>query len=291
VDKSVKTRSGAGVPGKQVFRHPEALCPVRMHYCPGCTHGIIHRLIAETIDELGIVERTIGIAPVGCAVFAYDYFTCDMVEAAHGRAPCVATGIKRALPDSVVFSYQGDGDLAAIGCGEIVHAAARGERISVFFVNNAVFGMTGGQMAPTTLLGQVTTTTPYGRDPRRAGYPLRVCELLSTLTGPAYLERVTVISPAHVARAKRAIRRAFETQLNDEGFSLVEILSTCPSRWGMTPIQALAWLEENMLPYYPLGEYTPGRAAGGAVVPVVEGRGTSLAGETPAPPRLGRRRK
>jgi len=249
---------------RQVFGHPAALWQQRMHYCPGCMHGIIHRLIAETIDELGIVERTIGIAPVGCAVFAYDYFMCDMVEAAHGRAPCVATGIKRVLPDSVVFTYQGDGDLAAIGCGEVVHAAARGERVTVFFVNNAIYGMTGGQMAPTTLLGQVTTTTPHGRDARRAGYPIRVCELLSTLTGPAYLERVTVISPAHVVRAKKAIRRAFDTQLNDEGFSLVEILSTCPTRWGLTPTAAIDWLKENMLAYYPLGEYTPGKPSAAA---------------------------
>ena len=242
---------------KQVFGHPQCLSQQRMHYCPGCMHGIIHRLIAEAIDELGVVERTIGIAPVGCAVFAYDYFLCDMVEAAHGRAPCVATGIKRVLPDSVVFTYQGDGDLAAIGCGEVIHAAARGERISVFFVNNAIYGMTGGQMAPTTLPGQVTTTTPYGRDVATAGYPIRVCELLSTLTGPAYLERVTVVSPAYAARAKKAIRRAFETQLAGEGFSLVEILSTCPSRWGMTPTEAIEWLKQNMLPYYPLGEFTP----------------------------------
>jgi len=252
-----KTKPEKRLAEKQVFGHPQCLSQQRMHYCPGCMHGIIHRLIAETIDELGVVERTIGIAPVGCAVFAYDYFLCDMVQAAHGRAPCVATGIKRVLPDSVVFTYQGDGDLAAIGCGEVIHAAARGERISVFFVNNAIYGMTGGQMAPTTLLGQVTTTTPYGRDPRSAGYPIRVCELLATLTGPAYIERVTVVSPAYAARAKKAIRRAFETQLAGEGFSLVEILSTCPSRWGMTPLEAIEWLKQNMLPYYPLGEFTP----------------------------------
>jgi len=239
----------------EVFAPPESLAAGPMRYCPGCTHGIIHRLVAEVIDELGVRERTVGISPVGCAVFAYDYFEFDVIEAAHGRAPAVATGVKRALPGSFVFTYQGDGDLAAIGTGEIVHAAARGEQISVVFVNNAIFGMTGGQMAPTTLVGQETTTTPGGRNVREAGNPLRVCELLATLDGPSYLARVTVTSPAHVRKAKRALRKSFKCQVKGQGFSLVEILSTCPSRWHLLPIDAMAWLEKNMIPHYPLGEF------------------------------------
>ena len=238
-----------------VFDKPHALTDTPMHYCPGCTHGIVHRLVAEVIDELGIEGRTIGIAPVGCSVMAYNYFTCDMIEAAHGRAPAVATGVKRALPDNVVFTYQGDGDLAAIGTAETVHAAARRENITVIFVNNAIYGMTGGQMAPTTLPGQVTQTSPYGRDVETVGYPVKVCELLQNVDGAAYLERVSVNNPSNVKKAKAAIKKAFQNQLDGKGFSLVEVVSTCPTNWGMTPAKALEWLEENMLPYYPLGVY------------------------------------
>lgn len=238
-----------------VFERPKALADVKLHYCPGCTHGIIHRLVAEAIDELGIEGRTIGIAPVGCSVFAYNYFTCDMVEAAHGRAPAVATGVKRANPDNIVFTYQGDGDLAAIGTAETVHSAARGENITIIFVNNAIYGMTGGQMAPTTLPGQVTQTSPYGRKVESVGYPLRVCELLSNVTGATYLERVAVNDVKNVRNAKRAIQKAFRYQMEGKGFSLIEVLSTCPTNWGLTPDKALKWLEENMIPYYPLGVY------------------------------------
>ena len=238
-----------------VFERPKALADVKLHYCPGCTHGIIHRLVAEAIDELGIEGRTIGIAPVGCSVFAYNYFNCDMVEAAHGRAPAVATGVKRANPDNIVFTYQGDGDLAAIGTAETVHSAARGENITIIFVNNAIYGMTGGQMAPTTLPGQVTQTSPYGRKVESVGYPLRVCELLSNVTGATYLERVAVNDVKNVRNAKRAIQKAFHYQMEAKGFSLIEVLSTCPTNWGLTPDKALKWLEENMIPYYPLGVY------------------------------------
>jgi 2-oxoglutarate ferredoxin oxidoreductase subunit beta len=238
-----------------VFARPRALEPVRMHYCPGCTHGIAHRLVAEALDEFDLLERAVGLAPVGCAVFAYDYFACDMVEAAHGRAPAVATGIKRVRPDLFVFTYQGDGDLASIGMAETIHAASRGENITVIFINNAVYGMTGGQMAPTTLLGQKTSTTPHGRDPGLAGHPIRVCELLSALEGPAYLARVTVTSPRRVREAKRAIRKAFQAQLQGLGFAMVEVLSTCPTRWGLPPDKAIAWLEDSMIPYYPLREF------------------------------------
>ncbi len=238
-----------------VFEKPKALADVKMHYCPGCTHGIIHRLVAEAIDELGIEGRVIGIAPVGCSVFAYNYFNCDMVQAAHGRAPAVATGVKRADPENIVFTYQGDGDLAAIGTAETVHSAARGENITIIFVNNAIYGMTGGQMAPTTLPGQVTQTSPYGRKVESVGYPIRVCELLSNVDGAAYLERVAVNNVKNVKNAKRAIKKAFEYQLEGKGFSLIEVLSTCPTNWGLTPEKALAWLEENMMPYYPLGVY------------------------------------
>ena len=241
---------------KKVFGRPEALTDVPTHYCPGCTHGIIHRLIAEVIDELGVREKTIGISPVGCAVLAYDYFNCDFVEASHGRAPAVATGIKRVLPDSVVFCYQGDGDLASIGAAEIVHAATRGEKITVIFVNNAIYGMTGGQMAPTTLPGQRTTTSPRGRDVESAGYPIRVAELLSSLSGVAYIARVSATSPANVTKAKRAVRKAFEMQIDGKGFSLVEFLSTCPINWGMSPLEAMKWVDEKMSLYYPLGDYT-----------------------------------
>lgn len=240
---------------KQVFAKPEALTDRPTHYCPGCTHGIIHRLVAEAIDDLGVRESTIGIAPVGCSVLAYEYFNVDMQQAAHGRAPAVATGIKRVLPDSIVFSYQGDGDLASIGTAEIVHAAARGEKITVIFVNNAIYGMTGGQMAPTTLPGQKTTTSPFGRDTAKVGFPIRMCEMLATLPGAAYIARVSVHNPANVAKAKRAIKKGFEVQKAGLGFSMVEVLSTCPTNWGMAPIEAMRWLEQNMIPYYPLGEF------------------------------------
>ena len=239
-----------------VFDKPHALCDVPLHYCPGCTHGIIHRLVAEVIDELGIEGRTIGVAPVGCSVMAYDYFNCDMIEAAHGRAPAVATGVKRSDPEkNIVFTYQGDGDLASIGMAETVHAAARNENITIIFVNNAIYGMTGGQMAPTSLPGQVTQTSPYGRDVNHCGYPIRVCEMLPELEGATYLERVTVNNVANVRKAKKAIKKAFQNQIEGKGFSLVEVVSTCPTNWGMTPCDALKWLEDNMLPYYPLGVY------------------------------------
>ncbi|HIT69598.1 MAG TPA: 2-oxoglutarate oxidoreductase [Candidatus Aphodomonas merdavium] len=238
-----------------VFQKPKALADCELHYCPGCTHGIIHRLVAECIDELGVEGRTVGVAPVGCSVFAYNYFNCDMVEAAHGRAPAVATGLKRAYPDNIVFTYQGDGDLAAIGTAETVHSAARGENITVIFVNNAIYGMTGGQMAPTTMPGQVTQTSPYGRDTSAVGWPVRVCEMLSQVDGAAYLERVAVNSVQHVRAAKKAIKKAFTYQTEGKGFSLVEVLSICPTNWGMTPQKALEWVDTNMIPYYPLGVY------------------------------------
>ena len=239
-----------------VFEKPKSLTDATLHYCPGCTHGIIHRLVAEAIDELGIQGRTIGVAPVGCSVMAYDYFDVDFVQAPHGRAPAVATGVKRADPENyIVFTFLGDGDLAAIGTAERVHAAARRENITVIFVNNAIYGMTGGQMAPTTLPGQVTQTSPYGRDVETVGYPVKVCELLSNVDGAAYLERVAVNSPANIKKAKKAIKKAFQNQIEGKGFSLIEVVSTCPTNWGMTPVKALEWLEENMLPYYPLGVY------------------------------------
>lgn len=238
-----------------VFEKPKALTDAVFHYCPGCTHGIIHRLVAEVIDELGIEGKTIGVAPVGCSVFAYNYFACDMIEAAHGRAPAVATGVKRSLPENIVFTYQGDGDLAAIGTAETVHSAARGENITVIFVNNAIYGMTGGQMAPTTLPGQITQTSPYGRDVEKVGLPVKVCEMLSQVDGATYLERVAVNNVKNVKNAKKAIKKAFQNQLDGKGFSLVEVVSTCPTNWGLTPEKALNWLEENMLPYYPLGVY------------------------------------
>ncbi len=238
-----------------VFEKPQALTDAVLHYCPGCTHGIIHRLVAEAIDELGVRGRTIGVAPVGCSVFAYNYFNCDMVQAAHGRAPAVATGVKRSDPNNIVFTYQGDGDLAAIGTAETVHSAARGENITVIFVNNAIYGMTGGQMAPTTLPGQVTQTSPYGRDTSIVGFPVKVCEMLSQVDGAAYLERVAVNNVKNIKKAKEAIKKAFKNQIEGKGFSLIEVLSTCPTNWGMSPEQATKWLEENMMPYYPLGVY------------------------------------
>ena len=238
-----------------VFDKPHALTDAPLHYCPGCTHGIIHRLVAEAIDEFGIEGKTIGIAPVGCSVMAYNYFACDMVQAAHGRAPAVATGVKRANPDNIVFTYQGDGDLASIGMAETVHAATRGENITIIFVNNAIYGMTGGQMAPTSLPGQVTQTSPYGRDISSAGYPIRVCEMLAQLDGAAYLERVAVNNVKNARKAKAAIKKAFENQINGVGFSLIEVVSTCPTNWGLTPEAALQFVEEKMIPYYPLGVY------------------------------------
>lgn len=241
-----------------VFGKPHALTDAPFHYCPGCTHGIIHRLVAEVIDELGVEGKTVGVSPVGCAVMNYDYFNCDMVEAPHGRAPAVATGLKRAKPDNVIFTYQGDGDLAAIGTAETVHAATRGENITVIFVNNTIYGMTGGQMAPTSLPGQVTQTTPYGRDVNTAGYPVRVCELLSTLDGVALAQRVAVDCVKNVNTAKKAIKKAFQNQIDKKGFSIVEVLSTCPTNWGLSPVEALDWLREKMIPYYPLGVYKDG---------------------------------
>ncbi|HQA06655.1 MAG TPA: thiamine pyrophosphate-dependent enzyme [Syntrophomonadaceae bacterium] len=240
---------------KIVAQRPESLTDAPFHYCPGCTHGIIHRLIAECLDEMNLREQAIGICPVGCAVLAYDYFNCDMLEAAHGRAPAIATGIKRMLPDRLVFTYQGDGDLASIGMAEIVHASGRGENLTVIFVNNAIYGMTGGQMAPTTLLGQVTTTSPYGRTAEQAGYPLKMAELLAQNQGSAYICRTAVNNPANVMRTKKAIKKAFQTQMQAQGFSMVEILSACPTNWGLSPLEALEWLENNMIPYYPLGEF------------------------------------
>ncbi len=239
---------------KQLFARPESLLDVPTDYCPGCTHGIAHRLVAEVLDGLGVRERTVGVASVGCSVLSYEYFNCDMQEAAHGRAPAVATGIKRVLPDRVVFTYQGDGDLASIGVAEIVHAALRGEPVTVIFINNAIYGMTGGQMAPTTLLGQKTATTPKGRDPRLAGYPLRVSEMLAVLDGTAYVARASLHDVAHIAKAKRAVRKAFQTQLEGRGLALVELLSTCPTNWGLTPEESLDWVAQQMIPAYPLGE-------------------------------------
>lgn len=240
---------------QQVFGRPKTLTDVAMAYCAGCTHGIAHRLLAEVIDELGVMDRAVGVCPVGCSVFLYEYFECDSIQASHGRAPAVATGVKRCLPDRVVFTYQGDGDLAAIGTAEIVHAAVRGENISVVFINNATYGMTGGQMAPTTVLGQETTTTPGGRDQAKAGYPIKVCELLSPLEGVAYAARTTLTSPANVVKAKRAIKTAFQMQLEGKGLSLVEILSTCPTQWGMTPLEAMKYVDSVMVAEYPLGEF------------------------------------
>ena len=238
-----------------VFERPHALADVSTHYCPGCTHGIIHRLVAEAIDALGVEGKTIGVAPVGCSVMAYNYFNCDMVEAAHGRAPAVATGLKRAMPENIIFTYQGDGDLASIGMAETVHSAARNENITVIFVNNAIYGMTGGQMAPTSLPGQVTQTSPYGRDTNLCGFPVKVCEMLSQLDGPEYIERVAVNNVKNVRNAKKAIEKAFRNQVEGKGFSLIEVVSTCPTNWGMTPANALKWVDEKMIPYYPLGVY------------------------------------
>lgn len=247
-----------------VFQRPHALADVPFHYCPGCTHGIVHRLVAEALDELGVEGNAVGVASVGCSVMNYDYFNCDMVQAAHGRAPAVATGLKRARPENVIFTYQGDGDLAAIGTAETVHAATRGENITVIFINNAIYGMTGGQMAPTSLPGQVTQTTPYGRNTKAAGFPIRVCEMLSTLDGVALAQRVTVDCVKNVNIAKKAIKKAFENQIAGRGYSIVEVVSTCPTNWGLSPQESIEWMRNNMLPYYPLGVYKDTSAEGGA---------------------------
>ena len=240
---------------KLVYERPDTLVETTTHYCPGCTHGVAHRLVAEVIEEMGLRDHTIGVASVGCSVFAYNYFDFDFVQAPHGRAPAMATGVKRTLPDRVVLTYQGDGDLASIGMGEIVHAAARGENITVVFLNNANYGMTGGQMAPTTLPGQKTSTSPSGRDVETAGFPIRASEMLSTLDGASYVVRRSLHDPKSIRLAKKALRTAFEVQIRGLGFSMVELLSVCPTNWGMTPVDSLHWLESNMLPYYPVGDY------------------------------------
>ncbi len=245
-----------------VYSRPESLVDATTHYCPGCTHGVAHRLIAEVIDEMNLRERMVGVASVGCSVFSYNYFDFDFVQAPHGRAPAMATGVKRVLPDRVVLAYQGDGDMISIGTAEIVHAAARGENITVIFVNNTNYGMTGGQMAPTTLPGQKTTSSPNGRDVETMGYPIRASEMLATLDGAGYVVRRSLHDPKNIRLAKKAIRMAFETQVRGLGFSMVELLSICPTNWGMSPTQSLKWLEDCMMPYYPLGDYkvSPGVA-------------------------------
>ncbi len=239
----------------KTFTTPKALSKTHTHYCPGCTHGIVHRLVAEAIDDLGIQGKTVGIAPVGCAVLAYNYFDCDFQEAAHGRAPAMATGIKRVRPDLMVFTYQGDGDLASIGMGEIIHAANRGEKFTTIFINNAIYGMTGGQMAPTTMGGQRATTAPAGRDTAATGMPLRMANLLAELVTPGYITRQAVLKPQQVNKAKKAIKQAFQYQMEGKCFSFVEVVSTCPTNWGMTPLDALKWAEDTLLPYYELGDY------------------------------------
>ena len=238
-----------------VYQKSAGLTDKQLHYCPGCHHGIIHKLVAESLVELGLLDDAIGVCPVGCSVFAYNYFNCDMQEAAHGRAPAVATGIKRTHPTQPVFTYQGDGDLASIGTAEIVHAAMRGEKFTTIFVNNAIYGMTGGQMAPTTLIGQKATTCPLGRTKEQAGMPIRMAEMLSTLDGCVYAERVCVADMANLNKAKKAIKKAFQYQMDGHGLNIVEVLSTCPTNWGFSPVEAMKWLEENMIPYYPLGVY------------------------------------
>ena len=242
-------------PKNLVAKKPTLMNDNPMHYCPGCSHGVVHKLIAEVIEEMGLEDKAIGISPVGCAVFIYNYIDIDWQEAAHGRAPALATAIKRLWPDRLVFTYQGDGDLACIGTAETIHALNRGENITIIFINNAIYGMTGGQMAPTSLPGQVTQTSPYGRDPKLCGYPVKICEMLSELEGPEYLERVTVNNVKNVRNAKKAIKKAFQNQIDGKGFSLVEVVSSCPTNWGMTPKEALKWIDEHMLPYYPLGVY------------------------------------
>ena len=242
-------------PSEMVYQRPQAFTDVATHYCPGCTHGVAHRLVAEVLDEMDLLEKTIGVASVGCSVFAYNYFDCDFVEAAHGRAPAMATGIKRVLPDRIVFTYQGDGDLASIGMAEIVHAAGRGENITVIFINNANYGMTGGQMAPTSLPGQKTTSSPYGRDVEQMGFPIRTAELLATLDGAGYVVRRSLHDPKNIRMAKKALRLAFEAQTRGLGFSLVELLSTCPTNWGLSPLEALRWVEERMVPVFPIEDF------------------------------------
>ena len=240
---------------QQVFKRPDSLTKTPFHYCPGCDHGVVHRLVAEAIDELEVKERTIGVAPVGCSVFAYEYFDVDFNSAPHGRAPAVATGIKRVRPDAIVFTYQGDGDLAAIGTAEIIHAANRGEKITVIFINNAIYGMTGGQMAPTSLIGMKTATSPYGRDAETMGHPIKVSEMIATLESPVYVTRVAVNTPANLMKAKKAIKNAFTLQKEGRGFSLVEVVSICPTNWGKAPVDAHKWLADEMLPVFPLGTY------------------------------------
>lgn len=239
----------------KVFEKTNGLTDTPFHYCPGCTHGIIHRLVGESLEELGVLDKSIAVASVGCSVFSYNYFNCDAIQAPHGRAPAVATGAKRSMPDNVVFTYQGDGDLASIGTCEIVHAAARNENITVIFVNNAIYGMTGGQMAPTSLPNQITQTSPYGRDVTVVGYPIKVSEMLAQIEGASYIERVSVDSVKNIKSAKRAIKKAFQNQIDKKGFSLIEVLSTCPTNWGKSPADAIAWLQENMQSNYPLGVF------------------------------------
>ncbi len=246
---------GLNPPVETVYKRPETFTQTTTHYCPGCTHGVAHRLVAEVMEEMNLQEKTIGVASVGCSVFIYNYIDCDFVEAAHGRAPAMATGIKRVLPDRIVFTYQGDGDLASIGMAEIVHAAARGENITAIFINNANYGMTGGQMAPTTLPGQKTTSSPTGRDVEQTGFPIRTAEMLATLDGAGYIVRRSLHDPKNIRKAKKSIRLAFETQQRGLGFSMVELLSTCPTNWGLNPIEALQWIEERMLPVYPLEDF------------------------------------
>lgn len=241
-----------------VYQKSKGLTDHQLSYCPGCTHGIVHKLVAEALEELNIIEKAIGIASVGCSVLSYNFFDCDMVQAAHGRACAVATGIKRSRPEAIVFSYQGDGDLASIGIGETIHAANRGENLTVIFINNAIYGMTGGQMAPTTLIGQKTTTSPFGRDLHLHGMPIKVSEIFSQIPRAVYVERVSVHNPRFLKNAKRAILKAFQNQIKNKGFSLVEVLSTCPVNWGMTPIKALKWVEEEMIPYYPVKVFKDG---------------------------------
>lgn len=240
---------------QKVFERPKALSEIQHSYCAGCLHGVVHRIVAEVIDEMGLLEQTVGVCPVGCSVFMYDYMNCDMVEASHGRAPAVATGVKRMLPNNFVFTYQGDGDLAAIGTAETVHAAARGENISAIFINNGTYGMTGGQMAPTTLVGEKMTTCPNGRDPKSAGYPIKICEMLATLDGPSYIARVAPINAAGINKTKMAIKKAFQNQLDGKGFSLVEVLSNCPTHWKMSPIETFKWIEETAVTHFPLGVF------------------------------------
>jgi len=238
-----------------VFDKPKAMTDRDMHYCSGCMHGVVHRLVAEVLDELDIKGKTVGISPVGCSVFAYNYFNTDGLQSPHGRACAVATGVKRVNPDNIVFTYQGDGDLAAIGTAETVHAAARGENITVVFINNAIYGMTSGQMAPTTLVGQVTSTSPYGRKAEIQGLPIKVCEMLSTIAGVAYAERVSTDSVKNIRAAKKALKKAFQYQVDKKGFTIVEVLSNCPTYWGMSPVDSLEWMRTDLMPYYPLGVY------------------------------------